>query len=228
MDVVYVCREGENEELRYSLRSLKNFDHDNVWVVGGAPDWYTGKRLQVKQRKNKYENVKTNFEAIANSPDISDSFLLMNDDFFIVEPVTEIPYMYSRPFREFLDHYRSWAHNNLRVNIMSEVLDTLTILGISNPLDYELHVPMVFEKAKFREALRHGVAIRSLYGNIYQVGGVQTGDVKYHRFQYGGPEPYDIENRTSPFLSTSDGTFRIVHNRLLKKLFRDPSPYEQT
>ena len=44
MDIVYNCRPGkQNEELRYSIRSvMENLPHDNLWVVGGKPEWYTG------------------------------------------------------------------------------------------------------------------------------------------------------------------------------------------
>ena len=227
MDVVYICRDGENEELRYSLRSLGNLPHENVWLIGGAPNWYKGQRVKVRQDRNKYESARRNLNAIVECQRISDNFVLMNDDFFILEPVEKIEYMYSRPFSEFLAHYRSWAGNNVRTKIMADTLETLLSLGIEQPLDYELHVPMVFNKRKLAKVLPYGVAVRSLYGNIYQVGGVKTKDVKYHEYRSGGPEAYDIDNRTSPFLSSSDRTFRIVHNRILKRLFTQPSPYEQ-
>ena len=38
-DIVYLLREGENDELRYSLRSVeRNFPHDRVIFYGGKPD----------------------------------------------------------------------------------------------------------------------------------------------------------------------------------------------
>ena len=226
MDVVYVCRDGKNEELRYSLRSLQNFPHNNVWVVGGAPDWYSGNLIKTNQTKSKYDNAHNNVRAICSSRKISKSFVLMNDDFFIVKPIEKIPYMYSRPFREFLEDYKKWAGNNRRVTIMSEVLETLISLGIQEPLDYELHVPMVFEKQKLAKILPLGYAIRSIYGNYYNVGGVKTKDVKYHTYLRGGPEPYDYIKLKSPFLSTSDRTFWQIEKNVLQKMFPDPSPYE--
>ena len=38
-DVVYFVKDTkENEELRYSLRTLKNFPHAKVWFYGGCPE----------------------------------------------------------------------------------------------------------------------------------------------------------------------------------------------
>ena len=48
MDFVYICKEGVNEELKYSIRSVvESFPESNIWVVGGKPDWYTGNYIQV-------------------------------------------------------------------------------------------------------------------------------------------------------------------------------------
>ena len=39
MDIVYVLKNGiHGDELKYSLRSLKNFTHDKVWFYGGKPE----------------------------------------------------------------------------------------------------------------------------------------------------------------------------------------------
>lgn len=38
-DIVYFVKESKtNEELRYSLRTLKNFPHRKVWFYGGCPE----------------------------------------------------------------------------------------------------------------------------------------------------------------------------------------------
>ena len=61
MDLVYICGPGDNEELRYSIRSaVKNLKFDNLWVVGGKPKWYVGNYLEVIQNKSKYTNARNN------------------------------------------------------------------------------------------------------------------------------------------------------------------------
>ena len=88
MDLVYICRSGDNEELRYSIRSMvANVPHDNLWVVGGKPSWYIGKHIPVKQSDDKYDNARNNLKAIVESSEISDRFILVNDDFYVTKPI---------------------------------------------------------------------------------------------------------------------------------------------
>jgi len=48
MDFVYICKDGVNEELKYSIRSVvESFPETNIWVVGGKPDWYTGRDISI-------------------------------------------------------------------------------------------------------------------------------------------------------------------------------------
>ena len=94
-DVVYLCRSGENEELRYSLRSLKNVPHGQVWIFGGAPSWISDRVnfVGVPQTdfnfrdawKTKFENTRRNLYTATQQPEVSEHFLLMNDDFYVTE-----------------------------------------------------------------------------------------------------------------------------------------------
>jgi hypothetical protein len=84
MDFVYICKPGDNEELRYSIRSvLYSFPDANIWLVGGKPSWYSGNYIYVDQKHHKYANAINNLHAICDSNEISEEFVLMNDDFFI-------------------------------------------------------------------------------------------------------------------------------------------------
>ncbi|MFF3129757.1 hypothetical protein ACFVRD_48125 [Streptomyces sp. NPDC057908] len=39
-DIVYVVRPwNQNEQLRYSLRTLANLPHRRVWIAGYCPTW---------------------------------------------------------------------------------------------------------------------------------------------------------------------------------------------
>jgi hypothetical protein len=81
MDFVYICKPGDNEELRYSIRSvLYSFPDARIYVVGGKPKWYSGNYIFVDQKHHKYANAINNLQAICDSNDILEEFLLMNDD----------------------------------------------------------------------------------------------------------------------------------------------------
>ena len=91
-DVVYVVRPGDdNEELRYSLRSVaKNAPHRDVWIVGTVPSWTQNvKGLPLTAADEKFANQRQSLTAAAGEKGISDPFVLFNDDMFVMEPITE-------------------------------------------------------------------------------------------------------------------------------------------
>ena len=96
MDLIWVCRGGQNEELRYSIRSATcNLDHTNVWLVGNKPDWYVGPFIQSQQVEGKkYDNVKAGLLKAIKSNQVSDDLVLMYDDFYVLQ-TTELDYYYS-------------------------------------------------------------------------------------------------------------------------------------
>jgi hypothetical protein len=88
---------------------------------------------------------------------------------------------------------------------------------------------MMFNRQKLGEVLKQPIAsIRTLYGNMYGVGGRKMSDVKVHpkRNQHA-PEPFDYKNEDSIFLSTADSTFPAVKRNLLDLVFPKPSKYEK-
>lgn len=226
-DVVYVVRPGDhNQHLRYSLRSLEHLPHGRVWIAGYCPSWAVGVgRIPVEQTGSKYRNSTANLRAALEHPDVSDRFVLFNDDFFVMEPVNELPVLHRGPIRCVEDYYvarRSGAY----LRGMRETRGLLESIGYDEPLSYELHVPMLVDKAGMLAALDTGRHLdvlhkRSLYGNLAGLGGAETTDVKVmHR----GPR-FD---RTLPFLSTMPDSFANgAVGQLIRKTFSRPSPYER-
>jgi hypothetical protein len=231
VDVVWVCRTGPNEELRYSIRSVaKNMPHENIVVVGGKPDWYTGRFIPVDSGSstNKYENTKNNIRQIVASPDISNDFVLMNDDFYVLKPIDQVPYYHNGLLSNKIAEFTAYTSWSTYTNVLTRTMSVLNNLGFQDPLDYTLHVPMMFNKQKLAEVLPHPIAsIRTLYGNIYKVGGRKMSDVKVHpkNHQYA-PKSFDYLNEDSVFLSTADRTFDRVKKNLLGPMFDEPSKYE--
>jgi hypothetical protein len=174
MDLVYICRNGDNEELRYSIRSaVKNLPHDKIWVVGGKPDWYTGDYIEVNQGKSKYRNARNNLKAICNAKEISESFILMNDDFYIVNKIDSIPYMYAGTLSDKIKQRDDIFNGNTYTALLRQTLGSLSRKNINTALDYELHVPMIMEKKKLSKVLGFSGLWRSVYGNMFEVGGIK-------------------------------------------------------
>jgi hypothetical protein len=232
MDVVYICRDGDNEELRYSIRSVvKNLKHDNVWVVGGKPSWYTGNHIAVDQSGPKFENARSNMKAIAESEMISDDFILMNDDFFIMQPTNDVEYFHGGLLSNRISYLYSTYGRSAYLTMLNKTHRYLKSIGILAPLDYALHIPFVMNKERLSQILDIPISWRIHYGNLYKVGGTQVSpngdsilDVKI--YLRNGKLSAPIDNSISKkFLSTEDKSFRHLES-MLDAEFPDASPFE--
>lgn len=224
MDIVYVVKYGNfNPELRMSLRTLQNFKFpvNNVILAGYCPEWASNVlSLPVTQVPHApFSNTTRILMAVCSDPRVSDNFILMNDDFFINQPITEIPVLHRGKLKDHLhDIHTSSAYGEG----MRNAYDYLLYKGVREPLNYDLHVPMVINKDKMLKVLNDiGDAHshkRSVYGNLYNLGGKEMADVKIYN------EKWDSGMM---FVSTSDDAFRVfgVGKALLKK-FDTPSIYE--
>ena len=66
-DLVYiVCPGDQNEELRYSLRSVaRNLPGRRVWIFGHTPPWVTGVHsVELDPLDDKYENLPARVEKL--------------------------------------------------------------------------------------------------------------------------------------------------------------------
>ena len=226
MDLVWICRRGQNEELRYSMRSaMQNLQHDNVWVVGDKPNWYQGPFIPTKQTQGKkYENAKRNLIKLILSSQISDKFVLMNDDFYVLNPV-KLDYYYSGTIADRIKRNTEISPNAIYTEKLKTTNLELKALGIAQPLDYGLHIPMKMHKAGLALAMNFPM-IRSAYGNLFEVGGQKRPDVKVYSGNLYDGLSYEWDD-TSEFLSSDDGSFELLRRKLLKDKFAEPTPYER-
>jgi hypothetical protein len=224
-DVVYPVRAGQtNEELRYSLRSLANLPHREVWIVGHCPTWVRNvQHIRVAQNGSKWENSTANLQAAVDHPDVADRFVLMNDDFFILEPLDQLPVLHRGPMAEL---GQNWGGRYRTGNDAAREL--LAQWGHDDPMSYELHVPLPVVKDDLADTLARlassnrpmaGVAKRSLYGNLHELGGRQVDDVKVANPDAALPD--------GPFASTTDRSFRGKVAAAIHRRFPDPSQYER-
>lgn len=233
MDIVYLVKNCViNEELTYSLRSLSNLPHNRIFIVGGISTNLNQSKVIYRpflQGADKFANTTNGLKYICQDKDLSDDFILMNDDFFILKPITD-------PINE-LNLCRGTIQEVIQeighryetgspyLTGMKQTHIYLRDLGYSKPLSYELHVPMVINKKCFLalfslpyiETIRKG-HIRSIYGNTYLNDSQKIKDVKVHRDFY---TPIGSDK----FLSTEDNSWPSV-KKYLERIFPEKSPYE--
>ncbi|MFF4391439.1 hypothetical protein ACFY0G_32320 [Streptomyces sp. NPDC001552] len=227
-DLVVPVREAKlNQQLRYALRSwAKNLPHGRVWLVGYRPYWVAGvNHISTTQAgRTKYANTTAAVRAVCEHPEVSDPWILLNDDFFVMTAVEQVPALHRGRVVDVERYYAARASGSY-LDGMRATRARLAELGHPDPLSYELHVPMQIGKAGMLAALDAGrdlavVHKRTLYGNLAGLGGAQIDDVKIlhrsHKF------PAD-----SPFLSTMPDSFtRGKVGELIRRKFPQPCPYE--
>lgn len=191
-DIVIPYKANRSGELNTCIDLIeKNVPHRNIYVV----EQYNRQPFSEVSHVNQILKLKW---AIENY-DLTDQVYLFNDDFFVLEPVDDIPYYHKGSLQAHYEttHWRPYKQ---------AMKNTLDYLG-DGALSYELHLPMKMNKEVLSSLINDiGIEIRadkwplirSLYGNKYFVDGEYTEDVKNLKSNFEG----------KTFLSTDERTFR--------------------
>jgi hypothetical protein len=146
----------------------------------------------------------------------------MNDDFFILKAMREVPYLFSKTMRQWLDDYQHSQGNSY----FKLAQRTHAIVGDEGKF-YSLHCPMILEKRRLLELagryqLPRGVMLRTLYGNACNVGGSQAQDRK----ATSGAEV--LKFAAGDWFSTSNNAARTKEfQETMGRLFPKPSRFER-
>jgi hypothetical protein len=240
LDVVYVVKPSEtNEELRYSLRSLENLPHGQVFVAGYMPSWLKNcLHIPNSQNGQKYENTGSNITAACRDDRVSDDFILMNDDFFVLNQLDGAPpFLHMGGIDKNIEHFRRRRLDGPYWQRMKATKEMLNKIGISDVICYETHVPYVMNKQKSLDLVEirrahlpefSSYQRKTFYCNYYSVGGREItdgveglSDVKIE----------SLEQRFSPdwtFVSTSPEMF-LAHpvGEFIRRKFLAKSIYEK-
>lgn len=227
MDIVIPYIKSSTDELRYCLRSLKNIPHRNVFICGDKPDYISDKVIYLPRKSrgvSAQHDCELNIRLALEDDRLSDEFIYMNDDFYIIKHIAGLPtyqngtirqLIGSRPERPFMKY-----NNSLR--------ETVKYLNnFDNPISFELHIPMVMNKNDRLEIsndilpiLSKGKTVlpRSIYGNSFCDINEYRQDVKLYT---ENEQPTD-----KVFLSTIERSFNGIAGSLLKEKFKEKCEYE--
>ncbi len=233
MHAVYYVRPGDNEELRYSLRSVAaHTTVETVTLIGGYPDWLNTDEVQVipgnpheNKQLNGFENIR--IAARENPGD----FVVFNDDFIVLEDIDEtLPYFH----KQGLDNHILQADTRTpegqhRKKMLVQMAVYLKSNRVANPYSFETHVPMRVNGEKLLERMDRyfewwstepqPLMWRTLYANQEPIS-EQVGrrDVITH-----GAESF---NMATDFASTSDRSVDPILPMLAER-FPEPSRWEK-
>lgn len=230
LDVVYPVKEKNWEELKYSLRSLKHTNHENVFIVGDLPD-YVNKDSVIHVPMDDLDDptlsVVNKIKKVIEDPRLSDNFILMNDDFYFLED-QEIKHYNNGELKRHADKrndmYGRMYRNAARILKKS--------FKIRNPLSYELHYPLLINKKSFIRIFNRvrieDTVWRSIYGNAAKLKSEKP-DIKtlneIKDFKFYNRKDFDIM-KENKFIS-SPSTVPSEFKKFIQKKFPQKSIYEK-
>ena len=225
MDIVYVYKQwwGNWQELRYSLRSLVNIPHDKVYIIGDKPDgvrWVI--HIPVSDEWEKFENVIHKFKVIVGNENISDDFILMHDDFYIMEPMDIIPYY----VRSSLKQHKEDIYNKFWENTYFTSINNVYKL-FPEWDSFDVHCPIILNKDKFKHILdlywNTIWSKRSIYCNYYHIEWVPYWNANDCKVLFSDRQ----YNKWNWFLSSDDSTIRNMwFIRYMNNTFPNKCKYE--
>ncbi len=215
MIVVYpLTVQQDYTELKFSLRSIEKFLPEcEVVIVGDyIPEWLTGvtqihlpdvpgrKQLSIRRK-------------ILAALEYSEEIFFMNDDLFLLKPMTEFYYWHG-----YLKNYSEAGSKPLEKQL--EAMDKPTY-------HYDGHYPLIYKRNKFKEASEHftdDCIIKSMYCNYHRVTtSVFAPDCKILR----KTKPEDIKKFIEDKPCFSTGVYSLPSALpILENLFPNKSNFE--
>lgn len=232
-DLVYplVPSESGDIEIRYSLRSAQqHVDIGRVWTVGYSPGFLQCNHIPFQDEQTqglswkKIINVFQKLRKVCEDMRVSDPFVLMNDDFILLEPFAPVHWV-TGSIQEAA-RIRSTIYPD---SYYSKSMDKTARL-VPSSANYETHTPMLIYKNRFLQVnpddvcCQNPALFRTLYGAIEdRILPVEIPwDVKY--YQNMNRQQFEGWVAEKPFFSTPPDVGQVAS--LLDVLYPNPSRWE--
>lgn len=218
-----------NLELRCALRSIETYlsNVGEVFIIGELPDFVTNvihipfeedKRLRYRDR-----NIMLKMKAACEDERVSDDFLMLHDDHFLLAPyeADKFPY-YHHGIMQAVDNQYGQTKQN-----------TINAFGKDRINDYDCHCPILFNKQMFLRTvsipdwnIRFGYCLKTLYCVSNGIEGEQVEDLKIRYLSAELDIRKAIEGRK--WFSIGDKAFNYTDmGKVLSELYPVKSRYER-
>lgn len=176
MDILYTLGTGslyQNAEIKMSIKLIRRFaKFDRIFVIGENPNIEGIEFIPFKETMARTRNVFRKLCEVAESSDISEDFLYMMDDVFVLKPID-------------IENYPMYHSGEIPCytvvnNYLKEILNTKEFLKQHNKptLHYGVHCPIIYNKKKILEIdpmyweyvnkYNRELNPRILYGNCFE------------------------------------------------------------
>jgi hypothetical protein len=170
--IVYVyahrcARPPMRDELKWSLRSLANIQGSFEPIVfGDPPDWYIGPKVVMPPQAEHYRDIAAKFKAIAESPCVTDRFIVWMDDTLAWSPIDldDISIPRSTNGKTKCHSKVSW-HKYVRPTLMQCNQRGLGVIDASTHWPYPFEKTKLLETMKLFEADKRNVCLETAYVN---------------------------------------------------------------
>lgn len=240
MDILYVVGTGSkwnNNELRYSLRSIDRFGRNvgRVYIATEHLPAFVNPEKVVHYPirdlgKIKHLNIMDKIEGVMQHTDIGDDFLLSSDDHFYIRETDfdDYPLYYKGEIEGNRDDTEYWR--SLRDTKHLLQVNGLSVFATNPHCNTHFNRPL-YERYKWLIAegkrLAYGAEVNCLMGNILISEGVQPtayNDVKVRRF--GNREELDKMLTDVHCFSIYDSALKCGMKEYLRELFPNKSRWE--
>lgn len=235
MDIVYINQKTpyKNNELRYSLRSLEKCvsNYDKVYVVGYKPDFVSDMVIHLPcedKFTNRAKNIMTKVLIAAECESVSNDFMLLNDDYFFLNPVDAptYPYYYKCDLTKTIQIQRNEYQQHV-IPTFKALLDR----GLPTK-NFDTHKPIIYNKELFQEVVsqydwnrEYGFILRSIYCNTLLIEGVERIDNKINHSHV--PDNWKRITAGLDCFSIGDQSANEYLWTFLTSQFPDKSKYEK-
>jgi hypothetical protein len=234
MTLAYILGDGskhDNLELRISLRSAEKYlNPKKVIVCGHDPGFLSDKVTYIPNYPPKKDNdaafgIKENLLALCKSDLVPDEFILSNDDYFYLAPMTDFPYYHKGELRAAMERIGSGI-------FYGHLLATAVVLEKKklSTKHFDCHWPIVYNKKKLLKIIEEqnwnvplGPTIRSLYCNTLGIEGRYVDDVKINKPVLD----WAAATVNMPMISVGDEAFDRKCRDYFLSLFGTKSAYEK-
>lgn len=214
----------DNFETKYSIRSVEKFHPNNpIATIGYKPSWYgePGQYFEHKESsRNGYINVWGKILAACYIDEISDPFIQMNDDFYLLRELEYLHYAIQGQY--FLPTAVSTHWHKAKIET-SKVIE----MPCQN---YCIHAPLLIDKQTFIECSeKYDWKSKSLIAR--QIYGLEVTKKKIFNTEF---YPFDVKLQNARafkpeerFFSIFDNPHEFGINYVLNHRYPNPSRVEQ-
>lgn len=250
----YVEKYAKFQELKYSIRSLSKYltDDFDLFIIGDKPEWLSDEAKFIESpviSKYPVEDISAKMKKIIAREDVSDDFLWMNDDMYIMNPMDIKEACQLRAIEDLDVVYGNAKHINVTTPYRVNMWRTYCLLKENGRIAMNscTHTPFCYNKTKLKDLLEkynigyNKYLISLLYPNTYN----DPADFQlihntkgYKVGIYTNP-PKTVERlkqmtKDSKFFNHSDTGWRIsnaaharnIIEKFLEEKFPDKSKYE--